>query len=386
MKVSYNHYHSYPSIFCVNACILSSPPAFVPTVLDSQSPLTIISNLDESIGNDFLGSLCSSPPIVLTSPSPEAQPKSPPHHSPASLAQSTLEHSPGHRSIPTQEPSQNLQQNSPGHRSAPTQEQNQNLQQNSPGHCSVPTQEKSQNLLQNSPGHRFAPTQEQIQNLHQNSPGHRSAPNQEQNQNLQQNSQGHGKQLSTGAQPMSPGTKSKLPNPPGVRIRPKSPSSNNPGTHQENPPKRFRRALLKDHPSSPQLDNLFALWSVDKDVTHKRSRSGQGQGKFKGLIVDANFYHNCIANLSADKDDANICIGCKGHYKEEEAEMWIGCDVKENHWWHYRCAGYCRKPSAKTVFCCSLCKTSESNNTSEPTVFQDISYIATGQMKRAKKN
>ena len=97
---------------------------------------------------------------------------------------------------------------------------------------------------------------------------------------------------------MSPGTKSKLANHPGVRVRPKSPSSNNPGTHQENPPKRvYKSSLFKDHPSSPQLDNLYALQSVDKDITCKRSRSGQGQGKFKGLIVDANYYLNCIPFL-----------------------------------------------------------------------------------------
>ena len=59
----------------------------------------------------------------------------------------------------------------------------------------------------------------------------------------------------------------------------------------------FIRALFKDHPSSPQLDNLYALQSVDKDITCKRSRSGQGQGKFKGLIVDANYYLNCIPFL-----------------------------------------------------------------------------------------
>jgi len=160
---------------------------------------------------------------------------------------------------------------------------------------------------------------------------------------------------------MSPGTKSKLPNRPGVRVRPKSPSSNNPGTHQENPPKRFRRALFKDHPSSPQLDNLFALRSVDKDVARKRSRSGQGQGKFKGLIVDANYYLNCITFLQTKMMPTSALVA-KDTTKRRKQKCGLVVmsrritggtidvlDIAESHQQKQSSAALCAKPVSLTI-------------------------------------
>ncbi len=56
------------------------------------------------------------------------------------------------------------------------------------------------------------------------------------------------------------------------------------------------------------------------------------------------------------QSDANICSGCNRVYQEE-----IGCDFNDTHWWHYKRAGYRRRPSLKRTFRCSLRRTIESN-------------------------
>ena len=50
--------------------------------------------------------------------------------------------------------------------------------------------------------------------------------------------------------------------------------------------------------------------------------------------------------------DEEHCPGCAGVYTDEEDDLWSGCDVSEKHWWHYRCAGYKRKPSLRRHFVC----------------------------------
>lgn len=52
--------------------------------------------------------------------------------------------------------------------------------------------------------------------------------------------------------------------------------------------------------------------------------------------------------------DEEHCPGCGGAYNEGEEDL-SGCDVCDKHWWHYRCAGYKRRPNLRRHFACPLC-------------------------------
>ena len=64
---------------------------------------------------------------------------------------------------------------------------------------------------------------------------------------------------------------------------------------------------------------------------------------------------NCCLLIHHYKGDSEICRGCGSQYHEKESHQWVGCDQSDTHWWHYKCAGYKRKPTARTKFVCSLC-------------------------------
>ena len=56
--------------------------------------------------------------------------------------------------------------------------------------------------------------------------------------------------------------------------------------------------------------------------------------------------------------DENICQECGVSYDEDEyQDARIGCDNEDacGRWFHYWCAGFDRKPSARKKFICSYC-------------------------------
>ena len=56
--------------------------------------------------------------------------------------------------------------------------------------------------------------------------------------------------------------------------------------------------------------------------------------------------------------DENICQECGVSYDEDDhQDAWIGCDNEDTCgcWFHYWCAGFDQKPSARKKFICSYC-------------------------------
>ena len=55
-------------------------------------------------------------------------------------------------------------------------------------------------------------------------------------------------------------------------------------------------------------------------------------------------------------DDNEECVVCGIKYCDDTDKVkktWIGCDGTCGKWFHYKCAGFKRKPSKKIPFLCS---------------------------------
>lgn len=59
-----------------------------------------------------------------------------------------------------------------------------------------------------------------------------------------------------------------------------------------------------------------------------------------------------------DDDRDSVCHICKANYDDDEQqEALIGCDNDEcGRWFHFWCAGFKRKPTARKAFVCPYCK------------------------------
>ena len=97
-------------------------------------------------------------------------------------------------------------------------------------------------------------------------------------------------------------------------------------------------------------DSFMELMEADKAEKEckKAEKNKKKRGKKQKEV-------ECAVPESTEVDE-NICQECGSDYNDDEYQYaWIGCNNDCGRWFHYWCAGFDRKPSARKKFICYFC-------------------------------